>query len=116
MVCAGETPSGRPAPLMTWKALIALDAWPARACIKVDDAAVGIEEGRVAGCWTVGLSGSGNGVGLGLETYAALPAVERRERLAAAEAVLRAAGADFVIEDVSALMPVVHEIAAKIEA
>src|SRR5215471_2019871 len=64
VVCAGETPSGRPAPLMTWKALIALDAWPARACIKVDDSAVGIEEGRLAGCWTVGLSASGNGVGL----------------------------------------------------
>jgi phosphonoacetaldehyde hydrolase len=116
VVCAGETPSGRPAPLMTWKALIALDAWPAHACIKVDDAAVGIEEGRLAGCWTVGLSGSGNGVGLDPETYAALPPDERRGRLAAAEASLRAAGADFVIEDVSALMPVVHEIAAKIEA
>jgi phosphonoacetaldehyde hydrolase len=116
VVCAGETPSGRPAPLMTWKALIALDAWPAGACIKVDDAPVGIEEGRLAGCWTVGLSGSGNGVGLDLESYAALPPEERRKRLAAAEAPLRAAGADFVIEDVSALMPVVHEIAAKIEA
>jgi len=116
VVCAGETPSGRPAPLMTWKALIALDAWPASACIKVDDAPVGIEEGRLAGCWTVGLTGSGNGVGLDLETYAALAAAERRERLAAAEAPLRAAGADFVIEDVSALMPVVHEIAAKVEA
>ena len=116
LVCAGETPSGRPAPLMTWKALIALDAWPASACIKVDDAPVGVEEGRLAGCWTVGLSGSGNGVGLDLESYAALPPEERRERLAVAEASLRAAGADFVIEDVSALMPVVHEIAAKIEA
>jgi phosphonoacetaldehyde hydrolase len=116
VVCAGETPSGRPAPLMTWKALIALDAWPASACIKVDDAPVGIEEGRLAGCWTVGLSGSGNGVGLDLETYAALDLEERRERLAAAEAPLRAAGADFVIEDVSALMPVVHEIAVKIGA
>ena len=116
VVCAGETPSGRPAPLMTWKALIALDAWPAGACIKVDDAPVGIEEGRLAGCWTVGLSGSGNGVGLDLESYAALRPEERRKRLAAAEAPLRAAGADFIIEDVSALMPVVHEIAAKIEA
>src|ERR1700761_4069218 len=85
VVCAGETPSGRPAPLMTWKALIALDAWPARACIKVDDAAVGIEEGRVAGCWTVGLSASGNGVGLDAEDYAALPPADRRERLARAE-------------------------------
>ena len=68
VVCAGETPSGRPAPLMTWKALIALDAWPARACIKVDDAPVGIEEGRLAGCWTVGLSASGNGMGLDQES------------------------------------------------
>jgi phosphonoacetaldehyde hydrolase len=114
VVCAGETPSGRPAPLMAWKALIALDAWPAQACIKVDDAPVGIEEGRLAGCWTVGLSASGNGVGLDRDSLLALPAEERRIRLAAAEATLREAGADFVIEDVSQLMPVVHEIADRI--
>jgi phosphonoacetaldehyde hydrolase len=116
VVCAGETPSGRPAPLMTWKALIALDAWPARACIKVDDAPVGIEEGRLAGCWTVGLSGSGNGVGLDLAAYSALTPDDRRDRLARSEAVLRAAGADFVIEDVSQLLPVVHQIAERIAA
>jgi phosphonoacetaldehyde hydrolase len=114
VVCAGETPSGRPAPLMTWKALIALDAWPARACIKVDDAPVGIEEGRMAGCWTVGLSGSGNEVGLDIEAYAALAPGDRDERLAQAERALTAAGADFVIEDVSHLLPVVHEIARRI--
>ena len=116
VVCAGETPSGRPAPLMTWKALIALDAWPARACIKVDDAPVGIEEGRLAGCWTVGLSASGNGMGLDLEDYAALAPDERRRRLDHAERALRDAGADFVIEDVSRLMPVAHEIARRIAA
>ncbi len=116
VVCAGETPSGRPAPLMTWKALIALDAWPARACIKVDDAPVGIEEGRLAGCWTVGLSASGNGVGLDLDAYRALGPGERLQRLARAEAALRAVGADFVIEDVSALLPVVKEIAGRIAA
>ena len=114
VVCAGETPSGRPAPLMTWKALIALDAWPAPACIKVDDAAVGIEEGRLAGCWTVGLSASGNGVGLTRESLAALSPEERNAKVAAAEAELRQAGADFVIEDVSQLMPVVQEIARRI--
>jgi phosphonoacetaldehyde hydrolase len=114
VVCAGETPSGRPAPLMTWQALIALDAWPARACIKVDDAPVGIEEGRLAGCWTVGISASGNGIGLEPQAYAALPPNERRERLAHSEQVLRDAGADFVIEDVSQLLPVVDTIAARI--
>ena len=116
VVCAGETPSGRPAPLMAWKALIALDAWPARACIKVDDAAVGIEEGRLAGCWTVGLSASGNGVGLTRDGFLALSPEERRAKIAEAEAPLREAGADFIIEDVSQLMPVVHEIARRITA
>jgi len=116
VVCAGETPSGRPAPLMTWKALIELDAWPARACIKVDDAPVGIEEGRLAGCWTVGLSASGNGVGLDRDSFLALSPDERRARLAVAEAALKGAGADFVIEDVSQLMPVVHDIAQRIAA
>ena len=116
VVCADETPSGRPAPLMTWQALIALDAWPARACIKVDDAPVGIEEGRSAGCWTVGLSASGNGVGLDLEAFTALPAEERERRLAESEAVLRAAGADYVVSDISQLMPVVQDIARRIAA
>jgi phosphonoacetaldehyde hydrolase len=115
VVCAGETPSGRPAPLMTWKALIALDAWPARACIKVDDAPVGIEEGRLAGCWTVGLSASGNGMGLDQESFAALKPEEKRERLAQSERALKEAGADFVIEDISQLLPVVQEIAQRIQ-
>jgi len=114
VVCAGETPSGRPAPLMTWKALIALDAWPAKACIKVDDAPVGIEEGRLAGCWTVGLSASGNEVGLDRASLAALSSEARQAKIAFAEGELKAAGADFVIEDISQLLPVVHEIARRI--
>jgi phosphonoacetaldehyde hydrolase len=116
VVCAGETPSGRPAPLMAWKAMIELDAWPARACIKVDDAPVGIEEGRLAGCWTVGLSASGNGMGLDRDAYLALAPAERETRLAEAAAALTAAGADYVIEDVSQLLPVVREIASRIDA
>ena len=114
VVCAGETPSGRPAPLMTWQALIALDAWPASACIKVDDAAVGIEEGKAAGCWTVGLSASGNGVGLDLESFHALSEAERRERIARSAAELEAAGADYVVEDISHLPSIVRDIARRI--
>ncbi len=114
VVCAGETPTGRPAPLMTWKALIALDAWPARACIKVDDAEVGIEEGRLAGCWTVGVAASGNGVGLDAQALASLAPEDRRARVSRAETALRAAGADYVIADVSLLPDVVREIANRI--
>jgi phosphonoacetaldehyde hydrolase len=99
---------------MTWAALIALDAWPARCCIKVDDAPVGIVEGREAGCWTVGLAGSGNGMGLSHADYRALPEAQRQTRCEASAQVLRDAGADYVIEDVSQLMPVVHAIARRL--
>ncbi|WP_420382897.1 phosphonoacetaldehyde hydrolase [Novosphingobium sp.] len=116
VICAGDTPSGRPAPLMTWAALIGLDVWPASAAIKVDDAPVGIAEGRHAGCWTVGIAASGNSVGLDRDEFAALDDATRADRVAAATAELRAEGADFVIDDVSQLLPVVHQIAAAIEA
>lgn len=116
IICAGETPSGRPAPHMSWAAMIALDVWPASACIKVDDAPVGIAEGHNAGCWTVGLSGSGNEVGLDLASYQALSEDERSAALEKAETRLKAAGADFVIPDISQLLPVVHEIARRIAA
>jgi phosphonoacetaldehyde hydrolase len=116
VICAGDTPSGRPAPLMAWAALVALDAWPAHAAIKVDDAPVGIAEGRNAGCWTVGVAASGNAVGLSREALAALDDETRAARIAAAAAALRAEGADFVIDDVSQLIPVVHRIAEAIAA
>ena len=116
VVCAGETPSGRPAPLMAWKALIELDAWPAQACVKVDDATVGIEEGRLAGCWTIGLAASGNGVGLNLEDYRALAEPERARRVAASAAELKAAGADYVIDTIADLGHLLKIVAARIAA
>ena len=116
VICAGETPSGRPAPLMSWAALIALDAYPAQACIKVDDAPVGIVEGQTAGCWTVGLASSGNEVGLSLADYHAMTEADRTTRLARAQTALCAAGADYVIDDITALPEVVAAIASRISA
>lgn len=116
VICSGETATGRPSPLMLWKALVELGAWPSRACIKIDDATVGITEGREAGCWTVGVAASGNGVGLSSEALAALPEDDRRQRIEAAAADLRAAGADYVIESVADLWPVVEAIDARIAA
>ena len=114
VVCAGETAEGRPSPLMMWKALVALGAWPARACVKVDDAVVGITEGLEVGAWTVGLSASGNGVGLSLEALADLQADERASRVAASAQALRDAGAHYVVETLAELGPVLLEIEARI--
>jgi phosphonoacetaldehyde hydrolase len=103
LVCAGDTAEGRPSPLMVWKNLVDLGAWPASACVKVDDAAVGIAEGRSAGVWTIGIAASGNGVGLSAEALAALSAEERADRIAAARAALETAGAHLVIDTVADL-------------
>src|SRR5580698_2461409 len=72
LVCSGETPLGRPSPLMIYKACAELGVWPLSRVVKVDDAQSGIAEGRAAGCLTVGVTASGNGVGLSAEALANL--------------------------------------------
>lgn len=107
--CAGEAPRGRPAPYMIWRALEALDVWPTGAAVKVDDAPVGILEGKNAGCFTIGVAASGNAVGLDAEAFWALPEVERQARVAAARTELLAAGADMVIDTVADLIGVLEQ-------
>lgn len=114
IICSGETPEGRPSPLPMWKALTELSAWPTWACVKVDDSPVGIEEGRNAGAWTIGVAATGNGVGLDLTGLEALEPSERRRRIDAVGRDLKAAGADFVIDSVADIEPVLAEISDRI--
>ncbi len=104
LVCANETPEGRPSPLMIYKACAELGVWPLSRVVKVDDSEAGVAEGRAAGCFSVGVSASGNGVGLSRAALAALHPSDRAARLAIAAASLRAAGADLVVETVADLI------------
>jgi phosphonoacetaldehyde hydrolase len=110
IVCSGETAQGRPAPLMLWKIMAQLGVWPAAACVKVDDAPVGMAEARNAGTWAVGVAASGNGVGLDAAALAALPAAEREARIGEARAALLAAGAHLVIDSVADLPAAIAQI------
>ena len=116
VVCAGETAEGRPSPLMTWKAMVDLSVWPARACVKVDDATVGIQEGREAGVWTIGVAASGNGTGLDLAEFTALSSEDRKTHVTASAEALREAGADFVVNSVADIAGLLPEIEARIAA
>jgi phosphonoacetaldehyde hydrolase len=116
VVCAGETAEGRPTPLMLWKLWAELGVHPAAACVKVDDAEVGIGEGRSAGCWTVGVAASGNAVGLSWPDYERLGDEARRARVAVAERALLDAGAHYVIETVADLPGVLDQIEARLAA
>jgi phosphonoacetaldehyde hydrolase len=110
LVCANETPAGRPTPLMIYKACAELGVWPLSRVVKVDDADVGMGEGRSAGCFTVGVAASGNSIGLSQEALGALLPAERAARLATAEKALLAAGADVVIESVAGLIPALERV------
>lgn len=103
LVCAEETPEGRPSPLMLWKNLVELGAWPATACVKVDNADVGIAEGRAAGVWTIGVAATGNAIGLSQAALAALTPEDHADRIDRARAGLLAAGAHIVIDSVADL-------------
>ena len=113
VVCAGETPRGRPTPLMIYKTCVDLGVWPLSRVVKVDDAEAGIAEGKAAGAFTVGVA-SGNALGLPLKTLQAMPASEQTARLAAAREVLLAAGADLAIDSVADLLPALEGATANL--
>jgi phosphonoacetaldehyde hydrolase len=112
LVCSGETPAGRPAPLMIYKACAELGVWPLSRVIKVDDAEAGVAEGKAAGAFTVGVAASGNAMGLSLAAYRALAETERARRLAGARTSLLNAGADLVIDSVADLVPALEKVSA----
>lgn len=117
VVAGDELEAGaRPGPFMALANVLALGVSDVRACVKVDDTVPGIEEGRNAGMWSVGLSLSGNEVGYSLEEYARAPAGEAAARIAAADAKLRLAGAHYVVHSVRDLPEVLLAIAARMRA
>ncbi|MBX9615572.1 MAG: phosphonoacetaldehyde hydrolase [Caulobacteraceae bacterium] len=113
VVCAHETPQGRPSPLMIYKACADLGVWPLSRVVKVDDAEVGIAEGRNAGCFTVGVAASGNMLGVTAQVLNDLDPAARAALLEDAAERLYAAGADVVINTVADLIPALEAEAAR---
>jgi phosphonoacetaldehyde hydrolase len=116
LVCAGDLAEGRPSPLMMYRTFADLGVYPPETVVKVDDTPVGVGEGVAAGTWTVGLTASGNEVGLSLAEWTALRPQEQRTLLDKAEAAHRAEGADYVIESVAQLLPVIDDIETRLAA
>jgi phosphonoacetaldehyde hydrolase len=110
LVCAGDLADGRPTPLMMYRCFADLGVYPPSAVVKVDDTEPGIAEGIAAGTWTVGVSISGNCVGLSAEEWAATPDAEKARLRAAAEKTLYGAGAHYVIDSIADLLPIIDTI------
>ena len=117
--CSAGANNGRPKPWLSTRVAETLDAFPLWACVKVDDTLPGIAEGTNAGMWTVGVARSGNENGLSEEEDAALAAKDpdaHRQRLQAARERFVAAGANYVIDSVADLGPVLEDIEKQLAA
>jgi phosphonoacetaldehyde hydrolase len=102
-VCSDDLSEGRPGPLQMYQCFIDLQVWPAASVVKVDDTPPGIAEGVNAGCLTVGVALSGNIVGRTTQELAELPTADVQTLRAKATEVLRAAGAQHIIDTVADL-------------
>jgi phosphonoacetaldehyde hydrolase len=116
VVTASDLPQGRPTPMMVYQCFIDLEVWPARAVVKVDDTAPGIAEGVAAGCWTIGVATTGSTFGLSADESARLSPQDFAARRDSAAAELRKAGADYVVDSVRDLPPVLDEIGRRLAA
>ncbi|MBR0653502.1 phosphonoacetaldehyde hydrolase [Plastoroseomonas arctica] len=114
MVCAGDLPEGRPAPLQMWFAMAKMGIWPAETVVKFDDTPPGLGEARNAGAWAVGLALSGNIAGLSAEELAALHEAEITELRAEATRQLIEGGAHLVIDSVADLPAAMDAIEARL--
>jgi len=108
-VAADQVPAGRPAPWMCLQVAMQLGVYPMAACVKVGDTPADIAEGLNAGMWTVGVTRTGNEVGLSLQEITGLPAETLAEVLSGAAERLTSAGAHGVIESVADLPAVVEQ-------
>lgn len=116
LVCAGDVPQNRPAPLGMYRCFIDLEVWPASTVVKVDDTLPGLLEGRHAGCWTVAVLASGNEVGLSADAWRALSPAHQADRREQARLRLASAHPDYAVDTVAGLLPVLDEIEARMAA
>jgi phosphonoacetaldehyde hydrolase len=103
LICADEVPQARPAPWACFRLAERFGVYPMAHCAKVGDTPADIAEGLNAGMLTIGISETGNEVGLSAEELAALSDGEKQSRIAAAETRLRQAGAHQVLRSVAEL-------------
>ena len=108
--------AGRPHPYMIYELAVRLKVYPLSAIVKVGDTPADIEEALNAGAWAVGVTRTGNMIGLTEAELNALPEAELQSRLAAARKQLENAGAHAVIDSVAEIDPVLDRIDERLNA
>ncbi len=110
VVCASDVPAGRPYPWMCYLNAVKLQTYPLEAMVKIGDTVSDIQEGLNAGMWTIGVTQSGNELGLDRQQAEALAPDVRRARLNDIEQRFKAAGAHYVADGIWQCAPIIDAI------
>ena len=102
--------AGRPYPFMVFKNMEVLKIMDVRNVIKVGDTVSDIKEGKNAGAISVGVLEGSSEMALTEKEYEALSESEKEARLAKVTEVFKAAGADYVIRNMSNLVELIKTL------
>jgi len=115
-LCPDDVGAGRPLPWMIYENAIRMKVYPLEAVVKVGDTISDIDEGLNAGTWTIGVSQTGNMVGLTEQEWQALPDAERARRLQDSRRKFLDAGAHYVVDTLAEIDRVLDQIEVRLEA
>jgi phosphonoacetaldehyde hydrolase len=110
LVHSSDCKEGRPSPFMIFRNMENLGIYDVEEIIKVGDTVADMKEGLNAGTWTVGITKSGNEVGLSSEDWLRLDALQKEDALNKASDKLMEAGAHFVVDDLEEVIEIIQEI------
>lgn len=116
VVCSSDVPAGRPYPWMCYLNAIQLNVYPMATMVKIGDSISDIQEGRNAGMWTIGLTQSGNELGLSETDVESMPPEILSQRLQEIDTRMIEAGAHYTAEGIWACMPILEEIDGRIQS
>jgi phosphonoacetaldehyde hydrolase len=115
-LCPDDVGGGRPHPWMCLRIALDFRLTSMAAAVKVGDTASDIHEGLNAGLWTVGVTATGNEVGLSAAQLAALKPGDYSHCVNIARDKLIGAGAHFVIDNATELEPILEQIDHRLAA
>jgi phosphonoacetaldehyde hydrolase len=115
-VTPDEVGGGRPKPFMCYRNAILLGAYPLWRCVKIGDTPSDIAEGINAGMWTIGITATGNEIGLSRREWEALPPDTRATLEKDASRRLTEAGAHFTASSLVDCTEILDQIERRLAA
>jgi phosphonoacetaldehyde hydrolase len=110
IITSSEVKQGRPYPWMIYHNAINLGVFPMECIIKIGDTISDIEEGRNAGCWTVGVIEGSSTLGLSFDEFTKLDPFQKEEMKAKTQEKYFKAHADFVINSFKEIPELIEKI------